>query len=185
LDERFDGQPAGWPNDPRGTAWFAAGQYHMFAREPSRFVAIGVRLPVVARDARLTAEFHKTGGPPGGGYGLIMRDQGPTEDRDGRNQGGEYLVLEVGDRGDVGVWQRDQTRWIDVLPWTHSEAVHAERRPNVIVASTSGTRVRFEVNGVQVADLSYAGLPASGGIGVFVGGDFNEVVLDWLRMESL
>jgi hypothetical protein len=38
---------------------------------------------------------------------------------------------------------------------------------------------------VQVADLSYAGLPASGGIGVFVGGDFNEVVLDWLRMESL
>src|SRR5207302_11365226 len=112
------------------------------------------------------------------------RDQGTPAARDGRNQSGQYLVLEVGDRGDIGVWRRDETRWIDIVPWTHSEAVHLGRAPNELVVNTDGSMLRLEVNGVVVAQPSYDRLPAVGGIGIFAGGDLNEVALEWLRIET-
>ena len=39
-----------------------------------------VRAPVSGsfRDVRVSGEFRKLGGPPGGGYGLILRDQSPA-----------------------------------------------------------------------------------------------------------
>ena len=46
-------------------------------------------------DAVVSATFRKTGGPPGGGYGLVIRDQGP-EPRDGMNQNMDAYVLETG-----------------------------------------------------------------------------------------
>jgi hypothetical protein len=134
--------------------------------------------------AVLRARFHKASGPAGGGYGLIVRDQGTSAERDGRNQAGQYMVLEVGDRGDVGIWQRNQARWIDVMPWTHSDAVHLDQESNTLAVTTRGNVLRFEVNGLVLADLTYDGIPPSGGVGIFVGGDLNEVVLDSLRIET-
>jgi hypothetical protein len=132
----------------------------------------------------LTGQFHKTGGPAGGGYGLIVRDQSPSAERDGRNQGGDYLVLEVGDRGDIGIWQRDQTRWVDVVPWQHSDAVNLDLYTNVITVNTHGQTLDFWVNNQIVAHVLYDALPATGGVGIFVGGDLNEVALDSLRIEN-
>src|SRR5206468_11284418 len=97
LAERFATPVARWPNDPRGTAWFGTGEYRLFARDPGRFVAVGVPLPQAESEMKLSAQFHKTGGPAGGGYGFILRDQGSANDRDGHNQSGQYLVVEVGD----------------------------------------------------------------------------------------
>jgi hypothetical protein len=130
------------------------------------------------------AQFHKTGGPAGGGYGLIVRDQSPSSERDGRNQTGEYLVLEVGDRGEIGIWQRDQTTWMDVLSWRRSEAVNHDRVPNVITVTQRGEALEFQVNSQIVAQLTYDRLPMAGGVGIFVGGDLNEVALDWLRIDD-
>ncbi len=160
--ERFVTALAAWPNDPRGTAWFADGEYRLFARDPGRFVATGVPLREPVRDARLTAQFHKSGGPAGGGYGLIIRDQGVTADRDSHNQAGQFLVVEVGDRGDIGVWQRERTRWIDVVPWTHSDAVNVDRDANALTITTQGSALRYEVNGTLVAELSYDRIPLVG-----------------------
>jgi len=182
--ERFLTILPGWPNDVQGTAWFADDGYHLFAREPGRFVAVGVPLAIPSGDVTVTAHFRKRQGPSGGGYGIIVRDQTPPSVRDGRNQDGRFIVLEVGDQGDVGIWQRDQARWIDVLPWTHFAAVRAGSQTNELVASANGNALRFVVNGALVAEVSYAGIPSTGGIGVFAGGDLNEVVLDWLRIES-
>jgi hypothetical protein len=185
LSERFTTPINRWPNDPASTAWFASGEYRLFARDTGRFVSVGVPLPPVSGGGLLiSGQFHKIDGPPGGGYGFIIRDQGTPAARDGRNQSGQYLVLEVGDRGDIGVWRRDETRWIDIVPWTHSEAVHLGRAPNALVVNTDGSMLRFEVNGVVVAELSYDRLPAVGGIGIFAGGDLNEVALEWLRIET-
>jgi hypothetical protein len=176
---------ANWPDNPGGNAWFDADNaYHLYAREPGRFVATGVPLSQSVTNAMLTAQFRKVGGPPGGGYGLIVRHQGNASELDGRNQAGRYLVLEVGDRGDVGIWERNQTRWIDVLPWSHSEAVRPGEGPNALLAAQRGNQVRFEVNGALVADVTYDGMPSSGGVGIFVGGDLNEVALEWLRIET-
>lgn len=180
----FSSPISGWANNPNGTAFFGDGVYHLSAREPGRFVATGVPLSQPVYDATLSAEFRKLGGPPGGGYGLIVRDQGSPAERDGRNQSGEYLVAEIGDRGDVGIWQRDQTRWIDVVPWTHSDAVNVDRQPNELSVTTHGDALQVQVNGQIVVDLTYDRLPPSGGVGVFTGGDLNEVALDWLRIDN-
>jgi len=173
----------GWPNDLRGTAWFDGGEYHLFVRGPGQFVATGVPLARPVSNAKLIAVFHKVAGPAGGGYGLIVRDQGAAAERDGHNQSGAYLVLEIGDRGEVGIWQRDESHWIDIVPWTHSDAVHPDFATNSMTITTEGSRLDFSVNGVVVADLSYDRLPTAGAVGVFAGGDFNEVALESLRIE--
>jgi hypothetical protein len=184
LAERLLSPLPNWPNSPDGTAWFGSDGYRLLARQPGRFVAVGVPLPQPLDTAVLTAQFHKVGGPAGGGYGLVVRDQGTPAERDGRNQAGQFMVLEVGDRGDVGIWERDQTRWIDVMPWTHSDAVHLDRDANLLVVALRGSGLRFEVNGLVLADLTYDGVPPRGGVGIFVGGDQNEVALDFLRIEN-
>ncbi len=183
--ERFASPLANWPNDPNGTAWFADGALHLFPRQPGRFVTIGVPFIGTLGDGVVSAQFHKVDGPAGGGYGVIIRDQAGSAERDSDSQAGEYLVLEVGDSGDIGVWRRKQFRWIDVVPWTHSDAVRSGEEPNTLVVSMTGASIRFEVNGDVVALLDYDGLPASGSAGVFVGGDLNEVALEWLRIETL
>jgi hypothetical protein len=184
FGERLVSPVPNWPNNPDGTAWFGNDGFRLYARESGRFVAVGVPVSQPLTSAVLRARFHKASGPAGGGYGLIVRDQGTSAERDGRNQAGQYMVLEVGDRGDVGIWQRNQARWIDVMPWTHSEAVHLDQESNTLVVTTRGNVLRFEVNGLVLADLTYDGIPPSGGVGIFVGGDLNEVVLDSLRIET-
>lgn len=175
FDERFADNRRQWPNNPQATAWFAEGAYHLFVRRPSRFVAVAP-IAVPFRDVVVTGMFRKIGGPPGGGFGLILRDEGPGP-RDGINQDGRFYVFEAGDRGEVGIWRRDGDRWIDLLPWTRSDAVRPGGAANELTARAAGETLSFLVNGTQVATLQDSGL-RQGGVGVFVGGDLNEVVLE-------
>jgi hypothetical protein len=151
-------------------------------QQTGRFVAIGL-LPEQLRDVLVTATFRKTGGPGGGGYGIIVRDQGPGP-RDGLNQGGSYLVLEVGDRGEVGVWRRADDRWVDVLQWTQAAAVRPGLGDNTLAVRAVGDRLTMTVNGTEVASTIDSS-PARGRVGVFLGGDQNEAVLTRLSIESL
>src|SRR6266540_4239025 len=115
------------------------------------------------RDVVVSGAFRKVGGPPGGGYGLIVRDAGPAP-RDGLNQGGRYYVLAAGDRGEVGIWRRDGDRWVDLLPWTRSDAVRPDGAANELMARAIGPRLTLMVNGTEVASLADAAL-AEGGWG--------------------
>ena len=181
FEERFADNRGGWPDDPRSTAWFADGGYRLAARQPGRFVAVGAPIAAPLGDVAATATFRKVGGPPGGGYGLIVRDRGPGP-RDGVEQGGRYYVLEAGDRGEVGVWRREGDRWVDLLPWTPSEAVRPGGAANELTARAQGARLTLLVNGVEVAGVEDAALP-EGGVGIFVGGDLNEVAVDRFVVE--
>jgi len=174
--------PADWPNDPASTAWFGPDGYHLLARQPGQFVAVGVLADRHLRDVVLTATFHKTGGPAGGGYGLIVRDQGPGP-RDGLNQRGRFLVVEVGDRGDVGMWRRDDDQWIDLLPWMPSAAVHPLNADNSLAVKLVGDQMTLSVNGSEVAMRTDATFQ-DGGAGVFVGGDNNQAVLTRLTLQA-
>jgi hypothetical protein len=129
----------------------------------------------------VTAAFRKVGGPPGGGYGIIVRDQGPGP-RDGIEQGGWYYVLAAGDRGEVGVWRREGERWVDLFPWTPSEAVRPGGEPNELTARAIGRNLAFFVNGVQVAGLADVVL-AEGSVGLFAGGDLNEVLIERFAVQ--
>jgi hypothetical protein len=181
FDEQFADNQMGWPSNPQSTGWLGDNVYSLFARQPSQFVALGAPLPGSLHDVVVTAIFRKVGGPPGGGYGVIVRDQGPGP-RDGSSQSGRFYVLEASDRGEVGIWRRENDRWIDLLPWTGSEAVRQGTGTNQLTAQAVGQRLTFLVNGTQVASLEDEVL-ADGRVGVFIGGDFNEVALESFRVE--
>ena len=183
LTESFGDNARNWPNNSQATAWFADGAYRLFARDPGRFVAIGAPIGRPLRDVTVSGRFRKVGGVPGAGYGLIVRDQGPAS-RDGTNQGGRYYVLEVGDVGEVGVWRRETDHWIDLLPWTRSDVVRTGGATNELSVRAVGPRLDFFVNGVQVTSQVDELLP-EGGVGIFVGGDQNEVVIDHFVVEAL
>jgi hypothetical protein len=182
VDERFTSNALGWPNNPQATAWLAGGAYRLAARQASHFVAIGIPSTEALGDTVVSGWFHKVGGPSGGGYGLIVRDQHPQL-RDGQNQLGDYYVFEVGDRGEVGVWLRDGDRWIDLLTWTPSAAVKPGTASNELTVTAAGDRLSFVVNGIPVASQTDTTL-RTGATGVFVGGDGNEVSLDRIVVSS-
>ena len=181
LDERFATNEHGWLNVPGGTAWVADGVYHLFARQAGRFVAVGVPDTLALTDVVLSASFRKTGGPAGGGYGLIVRDQA-TAPRDGQSQAGPFYVFEVGDKGELGVWLRDGDRWIDLLPWTPSDAIHPGTATNELTVSAIGDRLSFLINGIPVASQLDPVL-RHGAAGIFVGGDSNQVTVERLTVR--
>jgi len=182
FDDSFQDNQHAWPNNPQGTAWLTGGIYRIATREAGQFVAIGVPLPTVLSDAILSATFHKVGGPAGGGYGLIVRDQGPGP-LDGASQNGRYYVIEAGDKGEVGMWLRDNDRWIDLLPWQRSDAVRTGTAINELTVRAIGDRLSLLVNGAEVATRTDATLP-SGHVGLFVGGDGNQVAVEHLAIQT-
>ena len=86
-------------------------------------------------------------------------------------------ILEAGDLGEIGIWRRDADHWVDLVPWTRSAAVRSGGSPNDLAARAVGSRLSFIVNGVEVAAIDDNAL-SGGNVGVFIGGDFNEVALD-------
>jgi hypothetical protein len=182
LDERFRSPSDFWPDDPSGPAWFGIGGYHLATREPGLFVAVAAPLPGPVDDVVATATFAKNSGPEGGGYGLILRDQA-TSPLDGQAQDGRFLLFEVGDRGEVSIWQRDRVRWTAVMAWRHSDAVRPGQAENELKVLGHEDQVSFVVNAQQVAGLVYSGLPTRGGVGLFLGGDLNEVTVSRLTVQ--
>lgn len=176
LEETFADNRMLWPDDPRSTAWLAGPGYRLVPREPGKFVAVAAPVPAPLVDVLVSATFRKVDGPRGGGYGLILRDQ-RTWAGDGVAQQGRYYVLEVGDSGQVGIWRRDDDHWVDLVPWTTSEAVHPGTDINVVEAWATGDRLTLMVNGVQVASTVDATF-SSGGVGLFAGGDGNDVQVE-------
>jgi hypothetical protein len=171
-----------WPNQRQGVGWFDTDGYHLAARNQGQFVAIGVLENQQVQDVQLSATFRKRGGPAGGGYGLVVADEGPGP-RDGLNQHGNYVVFEVGDKGEVGVWRREDDQWVDIQAWTPCGAVRQGSGENTLALRVSGGEVAFSVNGSDVP------LPptflAAGGIGLFLGGDANEAVLSRLTISKI
>jgi hypothetical protein len=181
MDVRFAaGRADGWVENPPYAAW-SDGAYRIQAKLAASFVAVGVPLDRVFSDVVVSATFRKTGGPPGGGYGLIVRDEGPPL-RDGVNQNANAYVFEAGDLGEFGAWRRDGDHWVDLVPWTHSNSVRPGGSPNDLTLRAVGDQLTFSVNGAQVASVQDGAL-ASGGIGVFVGGDYNEVAVDRFSIQ--
>ena len=137
LDERFTSNARNWPSSPQGTATLTNGSYRLAPRVATQFVAIARRSSTYSRTCVVTADFHKLGGPDGGGYGIIVRDQG-TGPLDGNNQNGRFYVLEAGDKGEVGIWRRDSDHWVDLLPWQHADAVKTGNATNRADGPRSG-----------------------------------------------
>jgi hypothetical protein len=179
LDETFASGDDGWPNAATSSAFWDTAGYHLVPRNAGQFVAITAPASPIFTNGSVTALFRKLAGPVGGGYGLILRAQAPL---DGSSQGGRYYVFEVGDRGEVGAWRREQNQWIDLQPWLASEAVHAGAAENRLQVQAAGPQFTFSVNDTPVAQVTDSNL-TSGAVGVFTGGDGNQVVLERFTVQ--
>jgi hypothetical protein len=175
------GPPNGWLANPPYAGW-SDGAYRLVARQANQFVAVGIPVTQVPSNVIVSATFRKTGGPPGGGYGLIVRDQ-DAQPGDGVNQQFNAYVFETGDKGEYGVWRRDGDHWVDLVPWTPTGTVRPGGSPNDLVVNAADNRLVFTVNGVQLASVQDTTFPA-GGIGIFVGGDYNEVAVDHFALQA-
>jgi hypothetical protein len=182
LDERFTSNDAGWPSNPIGAALITNGTYRITTRQAGQFAAVSAPLANIPGDVVVGATFRKLAGPPGGGYGIIVRDQAQTL-RDGSSQDGQYYVLEVGDKGDVGIWRRDADHWVDLLPWQHSDAVRTDEGINELTVRAIGNTLSLNVNGTDVATRSDATF-AGGRAGLFVGGDGNQVAISRFTVQA-
>jgi hypothetical protein len=183
LDERFDGDRLDWPNDPRGEARRVEGGYRLTPRVENHIVAIGAPLGSTLRDVLVAATFRKLGGPSGGAYGLLLRDRGPGP-RDGRNQAGRYYAAQVDDRGDVGIWRREQDRWFELVPWTRSATVRPGEATNDVSFEIVGARLTLVVNGQPAASAHDAVLD-HGGVGLCVVGNGNDVLVERFVVRAL
>ncbi|HEV7663444.1 MAG TPA: DUF4388 domain-containing protein [Chloroflexota bacterium] len=182
LDERFTTNSRNWPSSAQGTAQWGNGTYRIMTRQAGQFVAIGAPIADVLQDVIVSATFHKVSGPSGGGYGIILRDQASTPES-GTSQDGRYYVVEVGDKGEYGMWRRDGDHWVDLAPWQRSDAVKSGTGVNELTARATGSRLSLSVNGTQVVtrtDATYT----SGGVGIFTGGDGNVVAVDKLVVQT-
>ena len=182
LDERFANNDRNWPSTPLGTAYLTNGSYRVGPNQAGQFVAVGAPIVDVLKDVVINATFHKLSGPPGGGYGIIVRDQAPAPEN-GTGQDGHYYVLEVGDNGDVGMWRRDGDHWFDLLPWQTNAAVKQGTASNELSVRAVGNRLSLTVNGTLVATKTDDTF-AAGGVGVFVGGDGNLVAVDRFSIQT-
>jgi hypothetical protein len=112
-----------------------------------------------------------------------VRDQG-SGPRDGLSQSGRFYALEASDKGEIGVWRRDGDRWVDLVPWSRSPAVRPGRERNELTVRAIGPRLALSVNGAEVASVEDATL-GEGRVGIFVGGDSNQVLLERLTVEQI
>lgn len=182
LDEHFTSNERQWPSTAAGTASLTNGSYRLAPRQAGQFVAVGAPIAGVPNDVVVSATFRKLSGPPGGGYGIIVRDQASTPE-DGTSQDGHYYVLEVGDKGEIGMWRRDGDHWVDLLAWQPSPVVKAGTAPNEMSVRAVGNRLSLSVNGTQAAtkiDDTFS----SGGVGLFAGGDGNQVAVDHFSVQT-
>jgi hypothetical protein len=182
FDERFTNNDRRWPSTPQSAAFLNNGSYLLVPRLAGQFVAVGAPIADTLKDVVVNATFHKVSGPLGGGYGIIVRDQA-TVPQNGTVQDGQYYVLEVGDKGEVGMWRRDGDHWVDLLPWQPNPAVKIDTASNDLSVRAIGNRLSLSVNGTLVATKTDDTFSA-GRVGLFVGGDGNQVSVDRFSIQS-
>jgi hypothetical protein len=81
------------------------------------------------------------------------------------------------------MWRRENDRWIDLLPWQHSDAVRPGADANELVVRATGDQLSMQVNGTPVGNRVDTTLPA-GRVGLFVGGDQNQIAVDHFWVQA-
>jgi len=183
LDERFSPGGQAWTGGHAREDGSGASGYRLTVERSRELLTVCPPIGTLRRDVVVSAAFRKLDGPPGGTYGLIVRDPGAAVGGGG-TASNRFYAARVSDRGEIGVWRRESDHWVDLVPWMTSTAVHQGPDTNVLTLEVVGARLTFVVNGVVVATARDAALD-SGGVGVCVGGPGNDVLLRHFTVHSV
>ena len=81
------------------------------------------------------------------------------------------------------MWRRDGSQWVDLLPWQPNEAVKPDTASNNLSVRAVGNTLTMIVNGIPVATKTDDTF-SSGRVGLFVGGDGNQVAVDRFSIQT-
>ena len=164
-------------------ATWSDGAYRLQAREVASYVAIAAPNDPVPPNVLVSATLRKTGGPPGGGYGLIVRNQSPEVPR--RQQPGASTPTSP----KLATWASSASGGARATTGSTSCPGRA-RRP---YARAARQRVHRPHQWPAPVSIDHQRRPKWRGstmtsspmvaVGVFAGGDNNEVALDRFTVQ--
>ena len=109
-------------------------------------------------DFVMEVEATQEGGPDDNDYGVILR----RVDQD------NYYRFKISGTGDYGFDKWEDSGWIDIIPWTRSNAINTGEATNVIKVECNGDKFTFYVNDIKLGDCTDNSF-ASGKIGLEAG----------------
>ncbi len=84
-----------------------------------------------------------------------------------RNAGSKFYRFKISGKGEFGFDLYLNGKWVDLVPWTKSEAINTGKASNLIRAQCRGNRFTFYVNGVNLGEYIDDTFPDSGKAGLF------------------
>jgi len=164
YSDDFSNMNSGWPTrsaDPQiGYCGYKDGRFQIAISEKGK--TIQVNPTNIFTNFALESEASLEEGPDESCYGVILR---LTE----KGNGYYFFITSLGDYSFVKL-QND--KWVDIIPWTKSNAIHAGKATNMIKVECNGNKFTFYTNGVKLRECNDNSI-LSGNIGLFAGA-FNE-----------
>ena len=84
----------------------------------------------------------------------------------------------------MSIWRREQDGWIELVPWTHCDALRPGESENDLSFEVVGGRLTLIVNGLLAA-ATHDALLDHGGVGLFVSGNDNDVLVERFVVHAL
>jgi len=160
LEDDFSNAQSGWETgaDADGTWGYKDGVYRIAVNVPDLAIWANRLQPEQWTGVVVEVEGYLAAGPIDNQYGLIVRY---------RDQGNFYLFSVASD-GLYSVQMMRNDQWIDLRPWTASQAVRQGNGVNALRVECQGSVMRFFVNDEFLTEIEDTTFP-SGGIGLLAG----------------
>jgi hypothetical protein len=160
LEDDFSSPKSGWESgaDADGEWGYSDGVYRIAVRAPELAIWANKQEREAWTDMVVQVEAYRAAGPIDNQYGVIVR----YRDR------GNFYLFSVASDGLYAVQMLRNGQWIDLRPWTASQAVRQENGVNALRVECQGATFRFFVNEEFLTQVEDSTFP-SGGLGLLAG----------------
>lgn len=166
YQDDFSADAGNWAldSDLEASATYADGKLHQYIASPN-LIAWAELKDREFDDFSLEVDATQISGPDDNSYGVVFRLNSPSA----------YYRFDISGDGHLSFMRRDESdggRWVEVIDWTPSAAIHRGASSNRIKVVAQGSHFSFSVNGQLVAEAD-DGTYRSGAIGLEAG-SFDE-----------
>jgi hypothetical protein len=160
IQDDFSDPQSGWETgaDADGEWGYKDGVYRIAVDTPDLAIWANSRQGEDWTDMVVEVDAYRAAGPTDNQYGVIVR----YRDR------GNFYLFSVASDGLYAVQMLRNDQWIDLRPWTASQAVHQESGVNLLHVECQGSVMRFFVNDEFLTEVTDATFP-SGSVGLLAG----------------
>jgi len=160
VEDDFSNLQSGWETggDTDGEWGYRDGVYRIAVEAPDMAIWANRRQREEWTDMIVEVEAYRASGPIDNQYGIIVRY---------RDQGNFYLFSVASD-GLYAVQMLRNDQWIDLHPWTASQAVRQDSGVNALRVECEGSVMRFFANDQFLTEVDDATFP-SGSVGLLAG----------------